>query len=223
MDVNGDFGAHAGHNLLAAGAVKRDEHRDALTDFGEVAAGIVLSGQQREAASGGINDLLHMAAIAGIFVGVDMDVDLLAHLDVIQSVLIDVGDDVEVVQVGELGQWHTRRDDLVRHHRKLQDGAIDGTGDLDALDGAGGKRGREGGDGLTGFHMVAQPDVECADTPAYRRADRYYSTVDLCIISTVVHVVVVEHVCNAAADGEDGENDEQWDEDHAPHGCVLLL
>src|SRR5579875_355742 len=210
MDVNGDFGAHAGHNLLAAGAVKRDEHRDALTDFGEVAAGIVLGGQQREAAGGGINDLLHMAAIAGIFVGVDMDVDLLAHLDVIQSVLIDVGDDVEVVQVGELGQWHARRDDLVRHHRKLQDGAIDGTGDPDALDGAGGKRGREGGDGLAGFHMVAQPDVECADTPAYRRADGHDGAVDLCVVGAIVEVVLVDVVSDAAADCQDCQYDQEW-------------
>ena len=46
MDVNGGHCIHARYDIFAAEAGYRDDNRDALANFGEVAAGIVLRWQQ---------------------------------------------------------------------------------------------------------------------------------------------------------------------------------
>ncbi len=46
VKMDGYFSAHAGKNGLAAGGIQSDQHRDALPDFGEVATGGVLVGQE---------------------------------------------------------------------------------------------------------------------------------------------------------------------------------
>src|SRR5579875_2802401 len=100
--MDGDFGAHARHEVLTTVVVKRNNHGNTLADFREVAAGVVLGGQQRELRSRRLHNLLHVTAEGGATIGVDGDINLLADADVVDGALIHVGHDGEVASLSNL-------------------------------------------------------------------------------------------------------------------------
>jgi hypothetical protein len=213
VEVDGHCGAHARGERLAAIALQGDDDGDALADLGEVAAGVVLGGQQRELAGGGRHDLLDVAAEAGAGVGIDGDVHLLARRDVIDRALVDVGDHVDAAQVGYLQKGQAGGYGLALDGVYLDDLAADGAGDRDSgggLAGAGGGGG-DGAQGLTFGDGVAQFDVEGGERASGGRVDVDDLAVQLGVIGAVVYVVVVEVVRDAAADGEHGDDDQQRD------------
>ena len=131
VQVDGDFCAHTGNDVLATGVVKGDNHRDTLADFGEVAAGVVLGGQQRELGSGGLHNLLHMAAEAGAAIGIDGDVNRLTGADIADGILIHVGGHSQRIEIGDLDDGQTGGDHLPLHGEGLHDATADRAGDID--------------------------------------------------------------------------------------------
>src|SRR5437588_13086197 len=84
MQVDRHCCAHARHKRLTGVAIKCDNYRDALADLGKVAAGIVLSRQQRELTSRGIDNLVDVSCEARATVGIYLDVYGLPRGDVVQ-------------------------------------------------------------------------------------------------------------------------------------------
>src|SRR5712692_5715713 len=131
VQMDRHFGAHPRHEILPSSAIERDEHRNALADFGEIPTGIVLGRQERELASSGLHDLLHMPTQAGATVSIDRDIHALAIRDVVDGSFSDIGDDADPAQIGHLHDGESRRDSLASDGRNLYDGATDWTGNID--------------------------------------------------------------------------------------------
>lgn len=95
VDMDRHAHAHTRHNGFATGGVERDHDRDALPNFGEIAARVVLGWQQRELTGGRHDDALYLAGETGTAVGIDVDIDTLADLHVINGTLVHVGGHID--------------------------------------------------------------------------------------------------------------------------------
>src|SRR5712692_1910501 len=128
VQVDRHFGAHPRDEILPTSAIERDEHGNALADFGEIPTGIVLGRQERELASSGLHDLLHMPAQAGATVRIDRDIHALAIREVVNGSFSDIGDDVDLAQIGHLNDGQARGESLASDGRNLYDEDTEWTG-----------------------------------------------------------------------------------------------
>src|SRR5207248_4076058 len=86
------FSAHSRYNVLATGAIERNDNGNTLTNFRKVSTGRVLIGQQGELTCCRLHDEVHVAGETGITIGIDVNIDGLAFTHIIDSIFIDVGE-----------------------------------------------------------------------------------------------------------------------------------
>src|SRR6266571_1705687 len=102
--MDSHFCTHTWKEIVAASTVQRDNHRDTLSHLCEIAIGIVCSWQQGELASGRLNDLLNRASVGRSAVSIYVDINLLAPLHIVDSVLINVCSDSRVGEISNLNK-----------------------------------------------------------------------------------------------------------------------
>src|SRR5450759_1345104 len=208
------LGAQSGHEVFAAAAVDRDDHGDALAYFCEVGTGIVLGWQQCELACRGLDDLLYMTGIGRVAVGIDVNVDILADLNVIDLAFIDISRDRQCIQVGQLYQRQAGSDRLSLYGGRLYDGSIDGAGQIDRIPlrarstSGDGRCWSNGATRLARRNFVPLLDAQRSQLAVRGCAHGHDIASDLCIIGRVVLVIVVDVVADAADNGEQGYRDQ---------------
>ena len=81
---------------------------------------------------------------------------------------------------------------------------------------------RKRSDGLTGSDLIVQFHTEGGECARHRSAHIQDLAADLCIISTVVVVVVVDPVGYSAPDSCESKENEQWYQNYSSHRVTLL-
>jgi hypothetical protein len=94
---------HPWYDVFATVAIKRHDDRDTLSNTGEVAAGGVLVGQERELTGGSLDNLLDVSCKGGVAVGINFDVNILTDFDIADSCFINIGCNSERIEVSNLG------------------------------------------------------------------------------------------------------------------------
>ncbi len=103
MDMDAYRSTHPWYNVFATVAIKRHDDRDTLSNTGEVAAGGVLVGQERELTGGSLDNLLHVACKGGVAVGINFDVNILTDFDIADGCFINIGCNSKRIEVSNLG------------------------------------------------------------------------------------------------------------------------
>src|SRR5215831_9572523 len=123
--MDSHFSTHAGKQREALVIINKDDHRDALAHFGEVAAAVVLRWKQRKCTGCCAYNLIDMTCERSTAVGIHMNIDKLPTVDVTDGAFIHVGGDLDTAWIALLGYGYAGTNCLTYSSGNLHDDTSD--------------------------------------------------------------------------------------------------